>query len=208
VNQGVDKIEIAEEHGLTEAEKRETHLAWNIIKTILITLAVLLILVLLKRVIGTPLRDLSIQLVDEFGLAGIFATVLFIDTFIVPMSPDIVIFVSVASARNPFVLVLTMSAASVLAGQFGYIIGKALGHTRIVRHFVKPYMRKGHYMVGKYGIWAVVIASLTPVPYSTICWLAGMMDMKYSDFFISSLWRVPRFFLWYMIIRLGWVGFH
>ena len=57
--------------------------------------------------------------------------------------------------------------------------------------------------MGKYGIWAVIVAAITPIPFSPVCWIAGMLEMDYKQFLVASLWRIPRFMIWYVIFSLG-----
>ena len=52
----------------------------------------------------------------------------------------------------------------------------------------------------RYGVVALGVAALTPLPYSIICWACGATGMRLSIFLTVSLLRIPRVFayLWFI----------
>ena len=192
---------------LTRNEKRSLHPHRNIYKAILILILFFLISALLRITIADNMQTAGTWLVEEFGYPGIFVTVLLIDAFIVPLTPDLVIFVSVAGDMRPLIAVAFMSAASIIGGNIGYYIGRFLGHREFMRKFLGRKMKKGHYLTEKYGMGAVVLAALTPIPFSTICWTAGLLEMDHKKFVVATTYRLPRFLLWYLLIGIGFRGF-
>jgi len=67
-------------------------------------------------------------------------------------------------------------------------------------------MGRGRLLFSRYGLYAVILAAFTPIPFSTVCWIAGIFEMDRKLFFIGTLWRVPRFLLWFLVLGLGYKG--
>ena len=60
-----------------------------------------------------------------------------------------------------------ISLASLIGGNISHQIGRALGHLQFfIRIFdrARPTLEP---MLERYGIWAIAVASLTPLPFST-----------------------------------------
>ncbi|MGA1822377.1 MAG: YqaA family protein [Thermoplasmatota archaeon] len=191
---------------LTEKEKEDLEPRRNILKGILLLSVILMIAVLIRVLVGSQAEAAGRWIVEEFGYVGVFLSVLILDTLIQPISPDVVIFIAIAGDMNPLGALFTMATASMIAGHLGYLIGRFLGHRKFVQNMLGKNLDRGHYLAEKYGMGAVILGAVTPIPFSTVCWLAGMMEMKYSKFLVAVLYRIPRFLLWYLIIGLGFIS--
>jgi membrane protein YqaA with SNARE-associated domain len=179
----------------------------NLLKLAVFISILMVFLLILRYTFGSYLEYYGELIIERFGYAGMFIATLLMDTFIVPISPDIIIFVSIAGNVNTFWAIFTIALASMIGGNIGYLIGKFLGNREFVTRSLGKYERKGRYLMKKYGLWAVIVGAMTPIPFSAICWLAGMLDMKYTHFLAGVLWRIPRFLMWYIIIGMGFKGF-
>lgn len=135
------------------------------------------------------------------GLAGVFAYVYIVDTLIVPTTADIIF--TITQEWEPVSLLLVMCVASILGGFSGYLIGKKLNRFKFVRDVTASYQEIGSRIIKRYGIWAIVLAGLTPIPYSTISWIAGMLKLKKSHYILGSLSRIPRIITYYLLIKGG-----
>lgn len=199
-----DKLKRVE---LTKKELNEVDIRKNLIRLGIAFLIVLGIVVVLRVLFGDHIEAFAQTLVDKFGLMGIFFSTLILDSLVLGISPDFVLFVAIAGEMDPLRILLAISIASILGGNIGYFIGRYLGNLKIVHKRIEPYERKGHYLMEKYGIWAVIVGAMTPIPFSTICWIAGMLEMKYTHFLAGVVWRIPRYLLWYIVFRIGFQGF-
>ncbi len=138
---------------------------------------------------------------EHLGFAGVALFVFLTDMFIVPMTVDIIF--PLVMAWNPVPLLLTMSFASSLGGIGGYWIGRLLGHLPLIKMFTSRFSEDGERLINIYGVWAVVLAGLTPIPYSSVCWIAGMLKVNPYLVAIASLSRLPRMVIYYLLIRGG-----
>jgi len=138
---------------------------------------------------------------NRLGFMGIAIFVFVTDMLIMPMSVDL-LFPFVLD-WDPVPLLLTMSISSALAGCGGYWIGRLLGKLPFIRQLTSSFSADGEKLINKFGIWAVVIAGITPIPYSTVCWMAGMVKMNFAYMAIASLSRFPRMLIYYLIFKGG-----
>jgi membrane protein YqaA with SNARE-associated domain len=148
-------------------------------------------------------KIIFITLVSIFGLSGLFIFVIILDTIIQPLSPDLLVFGSTFGGANLYSASLVGGFGSVIAGILGYFIGKKIGAAGFRKWFGDKHLKKGKKFFKKYGIWAIIVGAISPIPYSSVCWAAGIYKMRFFPFLISSIvTRIPRFFL------MGYIGYH
>ncbi len=135
----------------------------------------------------------------NLGYAGVFLFVYLVDTFIVPATGDIVFLFT--RDWNPWLLIPVISGASIIGGFCGFLIGSSLTHLHWVQKATEYYRERGHRLILRYGTWAVALAAFTPLPYSTISWIAGMLGISRRKYLLASLMRGPRFALYYIALR-------
>lgn len=96
---------------------------------------------------------------------------------------------------------------SVLGGAVGYLLGIFLFE------LIAPYLQQWGYwgkyqsvlsFFNKWGVWAVLIAGFSPIPYKLFTIGAGVLNMAFVPFILASLLgRGARFFLVAAIIVAG-----
>jgi membrane protein YqaA with SNARE-associated domain len=55
-------------------------------------------------------------------------------------------------------------------------------------------------------VWALILAAVTPIPYSIGCMAAGALHMPYVHFAPSRVLRLPRIAFYLYLIELGVVS--
>jgi membrane protein YqaA with SNARE-associated domain len=171
-----------------------------ILRSVLLLIALVSVAVVLI-LLDVPLERIGREAASRGGLIGIFVFVFLVDTFIVPASLDILL--PITMTWSPLPLLTVMSAASVLGGICGYWIGRTLYHLRFVRRTVAGYYAKGARIIERYGVWGVVLAGLTPLPFSTVSWIAGMLRLPFGLFVLGALSRAPRIAAYWFLLRAG-----
>jgi len=171
------------------------------IKHVLLIVSILIIFAL-SIIFLNELKAASEKLFSLYGLAGIAAMVFMMDVVIQPVSPDVVIISSTLGGANLLRAALVGGCGSVAAGIAGYFFGKKIGSKGLKGLFSSKHFEKGEALFKKFGLWAVAAGALTPVPFSVVCWSAGIYKMKFSIFILTSfLTRITRFFI------MGWIGY-
>lgn len=151
------------------------------------------------------ISDATLWIHSNFGFWGLAISVFFADTFVSPIPPDLVLVVIKKSPmREHWALyVLAFGVISTLAGCMGYFLGRLLSQSRFAYHMDDNVNEKYGKAIKKFGFWTVVIGALTPFPFSITCWAAGYFRLDFKIFLLAVITRIPRFFLYYVIVILG-----
>jgi len=133
------------------------------------------------------------SLVSHYGYVGIFL-ISFTEAFIQPIPPDVFIIGASYFGLNPIITAIVATVGTTLGGIFGYFLGYKLGHPIFVKIFGEKHLKKGEEFFDKYGVYGVVLAGFSPLPYKVIAWLAGIFEMDLTLFAIGTIvGRLPRF---------------
>ncbi len=96
--------------------------------------------------------------------------------------------------------VVVLAMMSYFAGVMGYYIGSYFNSTKIYRLIRTNYLRRFEKLFYQYGGFLVVVAALTPLPFSGICMLVGAVKYNFRKFIWISLLRFVRFTIYGIII--------
>ena len=138
---------------------------------------------------------------ENLGMWGIFLYVYVVDTLILPLSPDFVF--PIAASMNPFIVVPVIGTASALGGVTSYAIGLLLHKIPLVKKYTDRAAVKWGAYIRKYGIAFVLLAGILPLPFSTICVLAGALKMDARRVLPATCIRYIRAVLYFALFRAG-----
>jgi|GEM_PF-1790346 len=140
--------------------------------------------------------------VETYGMPALFALTWIADTTFQPIPPDVFVFGSTFGGANVLLASVVAGIASACGGITGYFIGRCVGPKRFRRMFGDKLMKTGREIFDKYGIYAIGVAALTPLPYSGTCWVAGIYKMSPIVVFLTSVvGRILRY------LFIGWLGY-
>lgn len=124
----------------------------------------------------------------------------FAESSFFPIPPDVMLApMALAAPRRAWVFALLTTAASVIGGMFGYLIGMwAFEAVEPILYHVgygDAFLRVKQWFLEE-GIWVIFIAAFSPIPYKLFTIAAGVMGMAFLPFVFTSLvGRGARFFL-------------
>ena len=128
------------------------------------------------------------------------AFVAFIESSFFPIPPDLLLIPLVLAApTRAFWIAFIAVAASVAGGVFGYLIG-AFAFEAIGKPILDSLGKAGNIAefnakFNAYGLWAVLIAGVTPFPFKVITIMSGWTSMPFGVFLVSAIIsRSLRFF--------------
>ena len=127
-------------------------------------------------------------------------TMSFAESSFFPVPPDVMLIpMCVADRRKAWRFALVTTVTSLLGGIAGYAIGLFLFEA------VKPLIidlgywdafEKGRAWFDTWGVWAVLIAGFSPIPYKIFTIAAGVATLNLPAFILASfIGRGARFFL-------------
>lgn len=137
-----------------------------------------------------------VEILLEWGLTGLLIAA-FTESFISPVLPDLLLIpLALATPHNAIYYGLATTVVSVLGGLIGYMLGLKIGLPAARKFIPDKYIDKIYVTVKENALWAVFIASLSPIPYKFVSITAGALKINMPVFFaISLLGRGKRFLL-------------
>jgi membrane protein YqaA with SNARE-associated domain len=172
----------------------------------LLGLALLLgLVVLLVRTLRPELEGVGTWFVSRFGLVGVAAGTFIADGFNFPVPPQFYMLIATAAHSDPLAVVVATSAGSVLGGGTGYLLARRLGHIQRLSRWLERVSGNAKELVGRrYPYRSAVAASVSPMAFSLLCYLAGLFRVRGGPVLVLLVLRVPKIILYYYLVRLGW----
>jgi membrane protein YqaA with SNARE-associated domain len=155
-----------------------------------------------------PLEKLSKIFVRELGGPGVALGFYIPDAFTIPIPNDAFSAFGYFGGMGFWEVVAWASLGSILGGCTGFAIGRGLAHTPRMQRFMSRRGAEVHGLVRAYGVWALLLAAVTPLPYSVACWAAGALDMRFRRFLlVNVLGRPVRVAGFLYLMKLGVLSF-
>jgi len=85
-------------------------------------------------------------------------------------------------------------------GYLNFLVGQYLYKRVIFRYFRKRFFQKSWLQLRKYGLFLILVAALTPVPWAAVCLLVGSAGYPTKQFLIYALARIFRFMIYGFIV--------
>jgi len=121
----------------------------------------------------------------------------FAESSFFPIPPDVLLIaVCFAKPSSSLWFATVTSLGSVFGGAFGFFIGLKGGRPLLVKLFKERKVSVVDKYFEKYGVWAILVAGFTPIPYKIFTIASGAFKMNFKKFFIASIIsRSARFFI-------------
>lgn len=154
------------------------------------------------------LHDKLLRLAKTKKALNIFFLITFLESFIFPIPPDVMMLPIIAANRHLLWNLGWMAAiVSIFGGVVGYCIGFYLFHWcgEAILNF---YHLENSFCAfsetfNRYGFWIISLKGLTPIPFKLIAITAGITKFDMRLFFISSC--IARFSRFYIITIILWL---
>lgn len=139
------------------------------------------------------------QIVDLFGHYGLIGLIIisFTESFISPILPDILLIpMALAEPEKAIYYSAVATGASILGGIIGYLVGKRFGLPIIQKFVPQKHVDRIQHWVTNYGVWAIILASLAPIPFKFVSISAGVFRLNMTLFIVAATFgRAKRFLL-------------
>lgn len=170
-------------------------------RTLSLTVSILVLYLLVMKLLSyTSIGQSEVlqQFVLDFGVRGVALYVYLMDLLVFPLSVDFIW--AFVMAWHPLQVILVMGTSSVAGALSAYLVGRLIRCIPPIRRWVmKVSGTHAEELIAKYGVWGIVISGLTPLPYSTICTVAGVVKLNPYLFFLGTLIRYVRMAIYYFI---------
>ena len=134
------------------------------------------------------LTDWTLQAADSEWAIALLALVAFSESVVFPIPPDpLLIAVGVASPGSAIWVAALVTIASVSGAYIGYWLGRKIGRPLLRRLVSESKTERAEALFNRYGVWAILVAAFTPIPYKVFTILAGIMNLPIRPFLLASL---------------------
>jgi hypothetical protein len=100
-----------------------------------------------------------------------------------------------------YILNVTFFAAvSYALGYLNFLVGKFLYKRVIFRYFRKRFFTETWPQLRKYGLFLIIVAAITPIPWAAVCLLVGSAGYPTKSFLKYALFRILRFAVYGFIV--------
>ena len=144
------------------------------------------------------MSDWVVRLIEQSGYLGV-AFLMFLETIFPPIPSEVIMSVTgIAAAQGKLnlpVAIAAGTAGAMLGNILWYLAARALGHDRL-RPFVHRYgkwltvswkdVERAHGWFDRHGVAIVLIGRVMPTIRSLISIPAGLLDMRFRNFFVAS----------------------
>ena len=146
----------------------------------------------------TSIYDYVIELANKKNVLKYLYSLSFVEAFIFPVPPDVLLApIALTKKYSWFKLAFNTTLFSVSGGLVGYFIGSYLYDISFLSSIINEdkFMNVKNIFL-EHGVWVIIIAGFTPLPFKVATLTAGYMSLAIIPFIIASIiGRGLRFFL-------------
>lgn len=158
-------------------------------------------LALLSYFYGAALRGWGTTFLEQAGGPGLATIIGIGDATGLPLPPEAFFGLALAGGM-PYREVLAWAAIGSMAGGWlAYGVTARLRHVPAVAERLQARSAEATLLLERYGVIAVIIELISPVPFSLLAWASGLLGVRPALFLVLSLLRVVRH-----AVFLGLVG--
>ncbi len=180
---------------MEQQEKRSAFFLRNLAKGLLWLAVIVALFVFSKHQID---RDLLLRFEPIFENTGLILFIFSLSELIIGIiPPEVFLIWSLRSGdlRVYIMYALLLTIISYIAGVTAYFFGRYLHNTRLYRYLHERYLQKTELLLQEYGLYLILVAALTPIPFSGVAMLVGSVHYPVRKYIIISLSRFAKFAL-------------
>jgi hypothetical protein len=141
-------------------------------------------------------KALIVRFQPFFEKTGLILLIFALSEFIIGIIPPEFFLIwalrsGILSTYLMYVLLLTM--ISYLAGLGAFFFGRYLHRTMLYQYLYNKFLYKSEPLLKKYGLYLILVAALTPVPFSGVAMLVGSVCYPVDRYIYWSLSRFVKF---------------
>lgn len=186
----------------TDAKERPSFslaLRWLLALVVLVS-----VVVLVGQGFRTELEALGRSFVDRFGLLGMALGTFLADGFHCPVPPQFYMLLAIAAGGSQVAALGAVASGSLLGGATGYVVARNVGAMPWVSRLFARSSRVATRIYAAHGTRVILLASITPVAFSMLCYFAGVCRLPPRAFLLIALLRLPKLVAYYYLVRFGW----
>lgn len=151
-----------------------------------------------------PAEAVGVALVERLGPGGVLLGVVLAETSPMPLAGEPLLFLGLRGGLSLPAVAALGCAGNLLAAALSYACGALLRRAGLVERALGARLTAAEAAVRRRGAWALVAASVTPLPFGTLAWVAGALRLPLGAYALACLVRVPKVLGYLAAIEWGW----
>lgn len=140
----------------------------------------------------------------RFGVVGMAAGTFLAEAVQFPVPPQFYMLASVTGGFSSGVSFAAIALGSLAGGAAAMLGARRLMGWHAFRSRLEAGESRFDEWLGRYGKKAIWIGSVSPLPFSMMCIIAGIYRVPRSWALLLFALRVPRLMVFFLAIRAGW----
>lgn len=158
----------------------------------------------LRHFFRAELESVSGDLLRALGPWGLFAGCFVAEALHFPTPPQVFMLAAMAAHVSTVDAMIPITLGSLLGGTASHVTGRWLARWQTPRRWLRVNLPGFDVVMNRYGLHAVVLACVSPFPFSTLCLLCGLERVRWGSVGVMLALRVPRLIVFQQLIALGW----
>ncbi|NVK83912.1 MAG: VTT domain-containing protein [Cytophagia bacterium] len=184
-----------------ESNKKDfyNYFSQNLIKGFVYLIVLIGLLILFKSYFKTQYETIEHWVSDDYLLMLVIFLISEVLVGILP--PELFMIWSIDDPGQTYtIIIIVMALLSIGAGWINFGIGKLISSKAFFDRFFNKRLKKYQERYDEYGAGFIIVAALTPLPYSLISLVTGSMDYPIRKYLIYSSFRILRFVVYGIVI--------
>lgn len=119
-------------------------------------------------------------------------SVFFISEAVLGLIPPDLFIMWAAVESEPLLFISILAVLSYVGGIISFLLGKFIGKRRVFEKIVYNVRISYEHLIMKWGGMVIVLAALTPIPFSPVSMLSGSLKFPFKKYLLYSLTRLIR----------------
>jgi len=182
-----------------DVKSKRTFFLTNFIKGLVWIFVIILIFIVFKRYIRLDYFSWFEPILDNQLLMFFIYTIS--ELFIGIIPPELFfIWASLTGKLDLYIQYsILLAVISYLAGLLDYWFGRKLNYSVIFRWLKKKYLIKYDKYLNHYGFFLIIVAAMTPIPFSGTCMLMGSVNYSFRKIALYAMTRFVRYFIYSIV---------
>lgn len=158
---------------------------------------------LVDRLFHDELVTVAPRVVEALGIVGVGLGTLLADGLHVPVPPQAYMVAVAADGRDEAAALAAICVGSLGGGVLAYGLATWASRVEPIRARTAGAVARLTALRRRFGARAVFVAAALPIPYSFLCYAAGLSRLARRDLAVLLALRVPKLLVYYAVVKLA-----
>lgn len=169
------------------------------LRTLYSIVVLIVLFVLAKEYMPASFTEVLTPIAHDYTL---MFSIFFISESILGLLPPDIFIMWAAVESSPLLFISILALLSYIGGVISFLLGKYIGNKRIFERLVYSVREQYEPLIMRWGGLVIVLAALTPIPFSPISMLSGSLKFPFKKYVVFSLTRIIRVILYGLVFMM------